>query len=390
MMIPFIPHHYNNMIPRNLVANTHAALNKLSRRRSVTNNLHRYRHRHRHQWMSVSTTLVTSSKTKSSFAAEELSSVGVKIYNLLDQGCLPYPKTWAYQLYLLNRRLEQKQRKCHQQQNFEEQKEPFVSPFYYDQDCVLILEHTSVYTLGRGADEAHLTFLNNYPEDDMKTSALQRLSKQSRGPGTARLTLDRRMEDQMKMMIKNSVYGSNSNKDETTVLRIIEKLTDSIFPVVAPNGVPVYRVERGGEVTYHGPKQLVVYPMLDLKNGASFKMDLHWYLRMIEEVIIKTLAYYNVEGKRDEINTGVWVNDRKIASVGICSSRWITTHGFALNVDPDLSYFNTSIIMPCGIEGKVTSLGEILISQGKSTPCLADVATVVIKAMEDVFGLTIQ
>ena len=233
------------MLPRNLVANTHAALNKLSRRRSVTNNLHRYRHRH--QWMSVSTTLVTSSKTKSSFAAEELSSVGVKIYNLLDQGCLPYPKTWAYQLYLLNRRLEQKQRKCHQQQNFEEQKEPFVSPFYYDQDCVLILEHTSVYTLGRGADEAHLTFLNNYPEDDMKTSALQRLSKQSRGPGTARLTLDRRMEDQMKMMIKNSVYGSNSNKDETTVLRIIEKLTDSIFPVVAPNGVPVYRVERGGE-----------------------------------------------------------------------------------------------------------------------------------------------
>lgn len=131
--------------------------------------------------------------------------------------------------------------------------------------------------------------------------------------------------------------------------------------------------------------------MLDLKNGASFKMDLHWYLRMIEEVIIKTLAYYNVEGKRDEINTGVWVNDRKIASVGICSSRWITTHGFALNVDPDLSYFNTSIIMPCGIEGKgVTSLGEILISQGKSTPCLADVATVVIKAMEDVFGLTMQ
>ena len=131
--------------------------------------------------------------------------------------------------------------------------------------------------------------------------------------------------------------------------------------------------------------------MIDLKNGHSFKMDLHWYLRMIEEVLIQTLAYYNIEGKTDEINTGVWVGKNKIAAIGISSSRWITTHGFALNVDPDLSYFDTSIILPCGIEGRgVTSLGEILRAQNRLTPSIAEVAGVLISIMGEIFDVKVQ
>eukprot|EP00536_Pseudo-nitzschia_multiseries_P000642 jgi/Psemu1/233862/estExt_Genewise1.C_80083 len=175
------------------------------------------------------------------------------------------------------------------------------------------------------------------------------------------------------------------------MLSAIEKLTESISAVVAPNGVPIYRVERGGEVTFHGPSQLVVYPMLDLKHGISYKQDLHWYLRMIEEVIIQTLGHYNIIGERDDINTGVWVGKNKIAAVGISSSRWITTHGFALNLDPDLSYFDTSVILPCGIEGRgVTSMGEILRDRNvPHIPSIVEVAAVVTKAIEQVFRVKI-
>mmetsp|Transcript_64038 Transcript_64038/g.73662 ORF Transcript_64038/g.73662 Transcript_64038/m.73662 type:complete len:372 (+) Transcript_64038:40-1155(+) len=309
----------------------------------------------------------------------------LKIHDLLHQGCLPYPKTWAYQVYLLHHRLEQRRRQLDQTQ----QKPPLCSPVC-GQDCLLVLEHSSVYTLGRGADETHLTFLQHVTTES-EASALQNLSRKSRGPGTARLTLDRHMEEQVKNMMKQNIEDSNDDANERSMLRIIEKLTESISPVVAPNGVPVYRVERGGEVTYHGPKQLVVYPMIDLKNGHSFKMDLHWYLRMIEEVLIQTLAHYNIEGKTDEINTGVWVGKNKIAAIGISSSRWITTHGFALNVDPDLSYFDTSIILPCGIEGRgVTSLGEILRAQDRLTPSIAEVAGVVISIMGEIFDVKVQ
>ena len=131
--------------------------------------------------------------------------------------------------------------------------------------------------------------------------------------------------------------------------------------------------------------------MFDLKNGASYKPDLHWYLRMIEEVIIQTLGHYNIDGKRDDINTGVWVGGNKIAAVGISSSRWITTHGFALNVDPDLSYFDTSIILPCGIEGRgVTSMGNILRDRSNErVPSVVEVAAVVTKTMEQVFKVRI-
>lgn len=153
-------------------------------------------------------------------------------------------------------------------------------------------------------------------------------------------------------------------------------------------------------VTYHGPSQLVVYPMFDLKGGSptpTYQADLHWYLRKIEDVILLTLDHYGIEGNRDEINTGVWVGENKIAAVGISSSRWITTHGFALNIDPDLSAFDTSIILPCGIEGRgVTSMAEVLRAknndddENQRIPSIAEVAKVVTRTMEEVFGVTIQ
>ena len=194
----------------------------------------------------------------------------VRIHNLLHQGCLPYPKTWAYQLYLLNHRLEQRRRQQQHDQQLQEenhqQQQQSSSDNFHDQDCVMLLEHSHVYTLGRGADETHLTFLQQQDDDDSfspsndKSSystsisaALQKLSRKARGEGTARLTLDRRMEDQMKTMMKNnnSIDHDDDNNDEKkSMLRIIEKLTESISPVVAPNDVPVYRVERGGEGKY--------------------------------------------------------------------------------------------------------------------------------------------
>ncbi|MCY7323226.1 MAG: lipoyl(octanoyl) transferase LipB [Phormidesmis sp. CAN_BIN36] len=106
----------------------------------------------------------------------------------------------------------------------------------------------------------------------------------------------------------------------------------------------LYRIERGGEVTYHCPGQLVGYPILNLQH---YRKDLHWYLRQLEEVIIRVLTVYRLEGTRVLGLTGVWVDGRKVAAIGIKVSRWITMHGFALNVCPDLEGFDR--IVPCGI-----------------------------------------
>ncbi|AUT03309.1 lipoyl(octanoyl) transferase [Nostoc sp. CENA543] len=116
----------------------------------------------------------------------------------------------------------------------------------------------------------------------------------------------------------------------------------------------VYRTERGGEVTYHCPGQLVGYPILNLHR---YRKDLHWYLRQLEEVIIRVLAVYDLAGDRIPPLTGVWLEGRKVAAIGIKVSRWITMHGFALNVCPDMTGF--SRIVPCGIADKpVGSLAE--------------------------------
>ncbi len=118
----------------------------------------------------------------------------------------------------------------------------------------------------------------------------------------------------------------------------------------------VYRIERGGEVTYHCPGQLVGYPILNLR---YYQQDLHWYLRQLEEVILQTIAIYGLSGERIGGLTGVWVEGYKIAAIGIKVSRWITYHGFAINVCPDLSGFGE--IIPCGIANKpVGSLRQFL------------------------------
>ncbi|HTL82360.1 MAG TPA: lipoyl(octanoyl) transferase LipB [Bacteroidia bacterium] len=123
-----------------------------------------------------------------------------------------------------------------------------------------------------------------------------------------------------------------------------------------------YKINRGGDITYHGPGQLVGYPILDLDN---FFTDIHRYLRTLEEVIIKTIGEFGLKGDRYEGYTGVWldphdpVRARKICAMGVRTSRWITMHGWALNVNPDLSYFNR--IVPCGISDKaVTSMEKEL------------------------------
>lgn len=108
--------------------------------------------------------------------------------------------------------------------------------------------------------------------------------------------------------------------------------------------VPLYRTERGGEVTYHGPGQLVGYPLLNLREHQP---DLHWYLRQLEEVIIQLLALYGLRGERIAGLTGVWVEGHKVAAIGVKVKRWWTMHGFSLNVSPDLVGFGQ--IVPCGI-----------------------------------------
>ena len=123
-----------------------------------------------------------------------------------------------------------------------------------------------------------------------------------------------------------------------------------------------YKINRGGDITYHGPGQIVGYPILDLDN---FFTDIHVYMRTLEEAIILTLAEYGVQAGRIAGLTGVWIdfveqkNPRKICALGVKASRWVTMHGFALNVNTDLSYFGN--IVPCGIEDKaVTSLAAEL------------------------------
>lgn len=143
----------------------------------------------------------------------------------------------------------------------------------------------------------------------------------------------------------------------------------------------LHRVERGGEVTYHCPGQVVGYPILDLK---QHRMDLHWYLRQLEEVIILVLAEYGLQGDRLEGMTGVWVKGYKVAAIGIKVSRWITMHGFALNVCPDMGGFER--IIPCGLEGKL--VGSI--AQFVPDISLKQVQQTLIEQFEQVFGLTFQ
>lgn len=134
------------------------------------------------------------------------------------------------------------------------------------------------------------------------------------------------------------------------------RFTDSTLESI---GARFYRTDRGGDVTYHGPGQLVGYPILDLRCWGT---DLHAYLRSLEEVVIKTLADFGIASGRVAGATGVWVGNEKIAAIGVRVTRWVTLHGFALNIDPDLDYFCN--IIPCGLNGMgVTSMAKALRSK---------------------------
>lgn len=148
---------------------------------------------------------------------------------------------------------------------------------------------------------------------------------------------------------------------------------------LAVQGIDVHEAGRGGDVTYHGPGQLVGYPILDLKPD---RQDLHAYLRSLEQVLIGMLRAFGVEGERDESATGVWAGGAKVAAIGIrVSSGWITSHGFAVNANTDLTYFDA--IVPCGLRGRpVTSLTRLL--RREVTP--ATVAPAVVAAMVAEFG----
>ncbi|MGB2717264.1 MAG: lipoyl(octanoyl) transferase LipB [Vicinamibacterales bacterium] len=144
-------------------------------------------------------------------------------------------------------------------------------------------------------------------------------------------------------------------------------------------GVEVFESGRGGDVTFHGPGQIVGYPILDLRPD---RCDVHKYVRDLEEVLIRTLASFGLAAERSSGLTGVWVGRDKVAAIGVRIARWITSHGFALNVNTDLSYFD--LIVPCGIRDRgVTSLERLL---GRTVE-LATVEDAIVTAFSEVFGI---
>jgi lipoyl(octanoyl) transferase len=147
-------------------------------------------------------------------------------------------------------------------------------------------------------------------------------------------------------------------------------------------GIELYHIDRGGDVTFHGPGQLVGYPILNL---LDFRQDVRWYLRTLEEVILRTLGDYKLPAQRLQDLTGVWIKNKKICAIGVKITRWVTMHGFALNVSTDLNYFQ--YIIPCGISGKgVTSILE----QSGNITSLNDVSNRVCAHFADIFNVSLQ
>jgi|SRR5687768_2947107 len=154
--------------------------------------------------------------------------------------------------------------------------------------------------------------------------------------------------------------------------------------LLAARGVELFEVERGGDVTFHGPGQLVGYPIIDLKRH---KQDLHWYLRQVEEALIRAVAPFGIVGERSAGYTGVWTQGRKLASIGVHARDWVTWHGFALNVTTELSYFD--LIVPCGIAAvEMTSVArELGTPPAKPDALERNVRDRVSQSFGDVFSL---
>jgi len=146
---------------------------------------------------------------------------------------------------------------------------------------------------------------------------------------------------------------------------------------LAQQGISLFFIDRGGDVTYHGPGQLIVYPILDLRQRGK---DLHCYVKNLEEVILRTLKDFSIDGDRDEYHPGVWVNEEEIATIGLSLRRWVSMHGFALNVNVDLKHF--SFINPCGFsDRRATSMSKVL---GSHVP-MQEVGNILISHFYDIF-----
>jgi lipoic acid synthetase len=151
---------------------------------------------------------------------------------------------------------------------------------------------------------------------------------------------------------------------------------------LAHKGIPLHFTDRGGDITYHGPGQLVVYPIVDLRKRGK---NIHRYIDELQETIIKTLADFSIVGERDQKHVGVWVGNNKICALGVAVHKWITMHGLALNIDPDLNSF--SLITPCGIVGRgVTSMARLK----ESAPSMEEVIHCFIAHFSRVFSLTME
>lgn len=198
------------------------------------------------------------------------------------------------------------------------------------------------------------------------TLALQRAVARARIAGV--------IEEDLLLLVEHSpVVTLGRSSKSAHVLATPEYLSE--------RGVELFEVERGGDVTFHGPGQLVGYPIIDLKRH---RQDLHWYLRQVEEMLIRALASYALVGRREAGYTGVWIENRKVASIGVHARDWVTWHGFALNVSTDLRYFD--LIVPCGIPAvQMTSISAEL---GDAPVTLEAVAERVTASAGDVLGLT--
>ena len=177
--------------------------------------------------------------------------------------------------------------------------------------------------------------------------------------------------DQLLLLEHPHVYTLGRNAQKENMLVSAEWL--------ASRGAQVFPIDRGGDVTYHGPGQLVGYPILDL---TQHRRDISWYMRQLEEVFIRTAHNFGIEAGRSPGAAGVWVGNDKLTAMGVHLSRWVTSHGFALNVNTDLRYFDW--IVPCGLHDKgVTSLAKLLDHPIE----MEEVAERVVEHFGEVFGL---
>ena len=198
----------------------------------------------------------------------------------------------------------------------------------------------------------------------------------------ARARLDGRLGEDLLILLEHPpvVTTGRSTKDQNLLLD---------REALAARGIELFDVERGGDVTFHGPGQLVGYPIIDLRRHRE---DLHWYLRQVEGLLIDALAAFGIPAERNEGKTGVWTNGRKIGSIGVHARQWVTWHGFALNVTTDLSYFD--VMVPCGLPDVVMTSVERELLERADGACAApsptltdDVREAVVRAASTAFQL---